>query len=741
MKSYFSIYVLLIFILWMTGACRHEEPLPFNATQDLLQELRAHIQEETHVIDFSKQGNAEKHLLRGWSFPEEQHIWAEGTTSSLLFYRYDTSKDLDLDIVCRTLASRDRQQQRTKVTLNDHEVGSFVVKPRKATRVTMTLPAALLQSGPNILQFDFAYTVTPRCDNSSDTPQKGRKLSVSFQEIRFNHGDTNTLQILEQLQLLHKSGVILSLFTKLPSRFELDLEYQSLHDVRLVIELLGEDQEKVMIRLSPKKTHYKKTITLKEGGVYNIRFVTEGAPESYIVWNRIQLHTHIPEKEAREKESALTQQGFTKLKKPDIIVYVVDTLRADHVSCYGYKRETTPNLDRFASEHALFKNAYSAASWTRASAATILTGLLPKHNKTIGLDDKLPNELVTLAEILQEHGYYTASFVTNVNLDHSLGFAQGVNKQKALLEVVPVTQSTTSDVINEHIVEFFDTFLTQEDRKPFFLLIWSMDPHSPYTPLEPVKNLFDIDQYTPIDTYDFKFVEKLWTGQIRPTASQIEYIKTRYDQEIYFNDRSFGKFLDILKAGNIYDNAIIIFTADHGEEFFEHEGVGHGRTLYNEQIKIPFVIKAPFIEPGEHQERAQLIDIYPTILDLLGIQAPYSLDGVSLLQQTNPIRTLYFEGKFGGNTLNALLDDQKKFIFNQVAYRPPLNNPVPIIESFALEDHAEHQNLELSGFEDELRVQQLFSYRNSDTTIGIKQTTADLSPELDQKLKELGYVK
>ena len=638
--------------------------------------------------------------------------------------------------MCSTLPAED-QQQRTEVTLNDQKVGSFIVEPDKTNHINMTLPAASLRSGPNILQFDFAYTVTPRRSNSSDAPQNGgRKLSVSFQEIRFNQEDTETLPIIEQPRLLHKPGVTLHLFTKLPSRFELDLEYRSVHDARSAIELLGENQKKVTIRLSPKKVRYTKTITLKEGGVYNIRFMTEGAPESHTIWNRIQLHTYVPEKEAQEK-----QQGFAKLKKPDILLYVVDTLRADHVSCYGYKRETTPNLDRFASEHALFKNAYSVASWTRASAATILTGLFPKHNKTASRNDKLPDALVTLAEILQENGYYTASFVTNVNLDHSLGFAQGVNRHTALIEIVPVTQSITSDVINAQILEFFETFLTRDNRKPLFLLVWSMDPHAPYTPLESVKNRFDIDQYTPIDTYDFKFVEKLWTGQIRPTASQIEYIKTRYDQEIYFNDQSFGKLLDMLKTRNIYDDAIIVFTADHGEEFYEHDGVGHGRTLYNEQIKIPLIIKAPCIEPGEHQEWAQLIDIYPTILDVLGIQAPYPLDGVSLLQPTDPTRPLYFEENFGGNILNAVLDHRKKVILNQVAYRPPLNNPVPIIESFALEDQAEQQNLDLSSFEDELRVQQLFSYRNSDTTLGIEQTTADLSPELDQKLKELGYVK
>ncbi|MCP4402230.1 MAG: sulfatase-like hydrolase/transferase, partial [bacterium] len=332
-------------------------------------------------------------------------------------------------------------------------------------------------------------------------------------------------------------------------------------------------------------------------------------------------------------------------------------------------------------------------------------------------------------------------FVTNVNLSKSIGFAQGFLEHKEFFQIDPLTQSVTSDKIHEEIVTFLNAYLIEKDRKPLFLLVWSMDPHSPYTPLDSVKHLFDIERYSPIDTYDFKFVEHLWQGKIQPTTSQIEFIKTRYDQEIYFNDRSFGTLVDVMKSSGIYEDSLIMFTADHGEEFFEHSGVGHGRTLYNEQTRIPFVIKTPFIEVGERHDRMQLIDIYPTILDVLGIQEPYPLDGISLLNTNTLHRVLYFENEFGNNSLTALLDDEKKIIFNTRSYRPPLDREIPMIEVFDIYDLSEQNNLDFRGVDDEFRLQQLFSYQNREGTSGVEQTTADISPELDRKLKDLGYVK
>ena len=724
----------LLLILTTMSACPQEESLPLNHSYDVLQELQTLFVEETQSIEFKEGGNSESHLLHGWIFPAGTHTWAVGKKSRLRFYRYNLHDDVTLELFCTTLPSPDAREQLTELELNGKTVTSFVVRAAQQNRISLTLPADSLQPGLNILEFRYSYTVNSRELN----PDAGFELefAVNFERILFKSPHAATLQVIEHKKLLQKTGAQCSLLLTLPpGQFELELEYQSLTGANSGVRFLNDKNEVVReLKLPSRKQRHLRRLTLPEGGLYRLQFITEGKPDSYTVWSLAHINWHQEALLSRESGA----QGFTKSEKPDILLYVVDTLRADHMSCYGYARETTPNIDRFAAENILFRNAYSAASWTRASAATILSGLLPKHNKTETLDDKLPNEIMTLAEILQENGYYTASFVTNVNLSKSLGFAQGFLKQK---EFFNIEQPMTSDKLNEKIVTFLDDYLKEKDRKPLFLLVWSMDPHAPYAPLDNVKHLFDIERYSPIDTYDFKFVEHLWRGTIRPTTSQIEFIKTRYDQEIYFNDRSFGGLMDVMKTSGIYDDALIILTADHGEEFYEHSGVGHGRTLYNEQIRIPLVLKTPLIESEERHEPVQLIDIYPTILDLLGIQEPYPLDGISLRPTNTLQRNLYFQNEFGGNSSDALLDREKKIIFNAHSYRPPLNQDVPTIEIFDIHDMSEQNTLKLKGLEDEFRLQQLFSFKNRECSSEVKQVTAEISEELDRKLKDLGYVK
>jgi arylsulfatase A-like enzyme len=293
--------------------------------------------------------------------------------------------------------------------------------------------------------------------------------------------------------------------------------------------------------------------------------------------------------------------------------------------------------------------------------------------------------------------------------------------------------------VNEHIFDFLQEYTAHKERKPLFILVWMTDPHAPYVPPKNVQKLFDIDQYTLIDT-SVNLLTKIREQTLVPTASQVEYIKTRYDQEIFANDRSFGRLLERLKTLGLYQNMTIIFSADHGEEFFEHHGVGHGFTLYNEQIRVPLIIKTPEIKPGVYTDVVALMDIYPTLLDMLDLAEPYPLDGISMLSPDTRHDMLYFEEALGGNVVFARLDSAKKLIFNRQYYRPPLTHiSLPVFEAYAAEDSDENQNLTIQGFEDFFRVQELVSYMNNKNVLGIQEEETEISPELDQKLRELGY--
>ncbi len=306
----------------------------------------------------------------------------------------------------------------------------------------------------------------------------------------------------------------------------------------------------------------------------------------------------------------------------------------------------------------------------------------------------------------------------------------------------PVTKSPVdSGTVHEAVSKFLESYTAKKDRKPLFMMIWTVDPHDPYTPPTDFQHKFDIDSFSPVDTYDHKLLANLKLNKIVPSESNLEFIRTRYDQEIYFNDRSFGALLEKLKQLGLYDEATVVITSDHGEEFFDHGGYGHGMTLYHEQVNVPLVIKTPLILPGERSERVQLADIYPSIIDMLGIGAPYTLSGDSILQPLDPQRRIHFEQRQDGNDLIGLLDDDAIIIVNKSYNRMPTRKRLPLYEIYDLSDKQERKPMLSKNFRKQLLVQNVTSFIHKPDTIGARKIEAEITPEIDQRLKELGYVK
>ena len=725
MKIHMSIIAIVMMMSFVS--CSPENGEHFNDSYDILHQILSQLPEETHYIDFTARADHEQYLLHGWSEPEVTHRWSNSTRAALLFYSYDDKHDRFVEITWRALESHRKMQQMADILVNGEKISALIVSPTlRVDRVL--LPASALHPGLNRLEFRFSYV--EKAKNIYPDSQDTRELSVAFKRILFQHEPA--IRGIGQHEWLQKAGPQMAFFVALPAKFELDIEYRASGRAKSSLEIIGEHSEKVEIRLPASKVNVKKQIQFPQKGIYMLSLAAGGD----IVWKRIQVNMQKPE----APPPVLQNPGFSKHSTPDILVYVVDTLRADHLGCYGYKRNTSPHIDAFAKEHALYRNAYSTASWTRASGASIVTGLLPRNHHTMTRQEKLPDELVTLAEILRQAGYYTVYVNTNGNVSDAFGFTQGYDKFIRL----PESHSSESihvlsDTVNEHVVDFLREYEQNDASKPLFLLIWVTDPHYPYTPPEYAKTLFKIQQYTPIATTLTAFMS-IMSGAIHPTLSQIEFMKTRYDQEIFANDNSFGKLLDRLKTYGFYEDMMIVFTADHGEEFFEHGGVGHGMTLYNEQIRVPLIIKARQLGQGVYQENVQITDIYPTISDILGIDPPYPLDGTSLLSRQDNNRILYFEENLDGNDVFSRLDNRKKFICNKQFNRPPSKKALPLIETYKVEDIHEEKNLNMENFEDYFRLQQLVSYMTGKSSLDIQKKDAAIPPELDQTLKDLGYV-
>ena len=685
----------------------------------------------TQAIDFRAEADPAPALIFGWDSPEKNSTWAIAQTSAVVFYSYTRQHDVTVDIVCHTLPSNDQQEQQVNVAVNDVRIGAFVANPEAFQTHSVTIPADVLQIGPNRVEFQFSYRSRP-AEVLSDNKDH-RQLSVAFQTLTFHQN--SSINDFDETALLQYAGSTVSMVAKLPTQFHLDIQYTSVHNAVSRIQFVNADNERIEVKLSSRRKTYSKMVELGKAGVYTVRVMTEGKPESYTLWKYAQADFH---ESAPAHAAQRGEQGFSKVTKPDILLYVVDTLRADHLGSYGYARNTSPRFDRFAEENALFLNTYTGASWTKPGAASILTGLLPKNHHVMTREEVLQDDLMILPEILQQNGYYTAGFVTNINLTRPFGFEQGYDLYKEFPTNLPVTKTVMADVVNEEVFGFLDTYLAGEDRQPLFLLVWTMDPHGPYTPPERVRHLFDIEQYEPVG---MDLIHPIQLRSVDVTPSQIEYLKTLYDQEIYFNDAEFGRLLDKMKALDIYDDASIVFMSDHGEEFYEHGSLGHGYTLYNEQLRIPLAIKAAQIPTGIHEERVQYTDIYPTILDMLGIDFPYALDGISIMRRAEADRNLYFQEHLYGNDLTAVLGSEKKIIFNRKYRKPWPPQQIPIFEAFTLDDRLDQAPLTLSGMDDAFQVQQLFSFINQGSSLNLQGTSIELDQELDERLKDLGYVK
>lgn len=351
---------------------------------------------------------------------------------------------------------------------------------------------------------------------------------------------------------------------------------------------------------------------------------------------------------------------FSRDKKPNIILISIDTLRADHLGCYGYDRETSPNLDRFAQDCVLFKRAHSQAPSTLPSHMSMLTSLYPVNHGLctlsiggpIGGGQKLDPTILTLADFLRKQGYVTFGITGGGQISSYFGFAKGFdyyeeNKRSILLDTP------------ERLLRKSSEFLKKYSQRPFFLFLHTYQTHMPYAPPPPYQTLFTDEKpiWKELDIIQLLSQREGKYSQL--TDKERKNIISLYDGEIRYTDEKFlAPFLALLKKLNLYDNSMIIFTSDHGEEFYDHGGWEHGHSLYEELIHVPLLIKFPHSNPqGIIETPVRIVDLVPTILDIVDIKYKKKrLDGLSLNkvlvnQKDKPLPSLsfYFEAPLLGS--------------------------------------------------------------------------------------------
>jgi len=292
---------------------------------------------------------------------------------------------------------------------------------------------------------------------------------------------------------------------------------------------------------------------------------------------------------------------------PNVVLITLDTTRADHLSCYGYERQTSPVLDAFAAEGAKFELAFAPIATTGPSHSTMFTALYPLAHHVIKNGIPLADDQVTLAELLKSSGYQTAAIVSSFVLTERFGFAQGFEffDDEFTVEHASVKGSSWEDHTYEggfdrranettrRAIAWIEQ--TRRAERPFFLFVHYFDPHSPYSPPPEFRNHFG--------STDRKGLDKLIA---------------LYDEEIAFTDREIGLLLDSLSELQLSDETIVVVTADHGEGLGDHKHLEHGINIFDEAVRVPLLIRWPEkIQAGQQFEQpVEFVDLLPTLLDL-----------------------------------------------------------------------------------------------------------------------------
>jgi len=311
--------------------------------------------------------------------------------------------------------------------------------------------------------------------------------------------------------------------------------------------------------------------------------------------------------------------------RPNILLISLDTLRRDHLHCYGYDRPTSPCVDKLASEGIVFEWCYCQAPSTLPSHRSLMTSLYPNSHKVNLPSAKLAPEKTTVAETLSENGYYTVGIFSNPFLQASFGFDQGFDVYRRAALKFEEHGYEATQALQKWAEEY-------EREKPLFLFLHYNDPHAPYAPPEGHAKRFDPDYEGDADGA-IKTLERYAKEEVHPR--DLAHVESLYDDEIRYANEQLSQAMECLEKKGLLDNTIVVFTSDHGEEFKDHGGTKHPNHLYNELIHVPLIMKFPKhmnIPPRRFHGLVKSVDIVPTLLDAVGIAVPQGLhQGRSLM--------------------------------------------------------------------------------------------------------------
>lgn len=421
----------------------------------------------------------------------------------------------------------------------------------------------------------------------------------------------------------------------------------------------------------------------------------------------------------------------TAPEQPNVLLISIDTLRGDRLGAYGYPRPVSPAIDQFAADGVVFEQAIAQAPWTAPSHASFLTSLYPSQLRlgTFLEPGRIHGDAVTLAEALRERGFATAALVAGGFVRKDLGFDQGFDTFEEGVRTMRATVDKALGWLDGRAGE----------RAPFFLFLHTYDVHKYYPPdderarfVRPYSGPLKIERAlaAAIQRND----NHEWREALGPADMQL--IGDLYDASVAAVDAEIGRLLQALRERGLFDSTVIAITSDHGEEFLEHGRTGHGFNLYDENLRVPLILRHPRLAPARVAAQVRLLDLAPTLAELAGVPRPPSWQGVSLLPYaagaTDALLPAFAEAAHVPQ--KAVRTPEHKFI---IALHRPRHRWYDLGA-----DPLEQQNGAGSGGAAELRMRSALGDWIRACGLDVRYVgagAADTGPEAAADLRELGY--
>jgi arylsulfatase A-like enzyme len=431
----------------------------------------------------------------------------------------------------------------------------------------------------------------------------------------------------------------------------------------------------------------------------------------------------------------------------NMVLITIDTLRADHLSCYGYERKTSPVIDAIAENGIVCSNVFAPSSWTAPSMTSVFTSVYPVNHgvvhgigytkdSALNVQEIFSSDLTTLTEVLHEHGYSTFGVSANPHLSEKFRFDRGFDYFTCL-------PFEDAKAVNEAAFAWEDKI---KKAGKYFLWVHYIDPHYPYTAQKPWIRSYASEAETRVL---LNLSPESWWGlktlvkDVKDDPKLLKHLIALYDSEINYADAHVGM---LMERFGLYEDTLVLITSDHGEEFLEHGETGHGHNLYQPSLHVPLIVKLPNkqLERTSLSQPMSLINVMPTILEIAGLDAPATAMGVSFRKKDGLFS--WIKKKLSGAdedyiyaeldtmaTLKAVIAPPWKYIYNRRDKTGQLYNIIS--DPLELNDRAQVE----TGESDRLK-NELLRWAETTTRYPAKRYDVELSPEEKEKLKGLGYL-